>query len=100
MELIFTSGTDCNIIKLIGELDTPASLKIQDEIDRISALKDKNLVVDCSELEYIASSGLRQLLALHKATLSNNLKLDITGVSSSVMSIFKVTNFDRIFNLK
>jgi len=100
MEIKFTSEGNSNVLKLIGELDTPASNRIQGEIDRIAGLKDKNLIVDCSELEYIASSGLRQFLTLRKATMANKLELTFTGVRPSVMTVFKVTNLDKILNIK
>lgn len=99
MEITLVSNDDNNVLHLKGELDTPASIKIQDDIDKIAAIKDKNLVIDFSELTYIASAGLRHLLTLRKAYVANNLNIKLINVQSAVMTVFKVTNFDKIFDI-
>ena len=87
------------IVKLFGELDTPTSNLIQPQIDELLAIKDKNFVIDCSELDYIASSGLRQLLSLLKATQRTKQTIVLTNVTPRVMTVFKISNFDKLFSI-
>ncbi len=100
MEINYKVEDNQLLIKLIGELDTPASEKIQQDIDRLLTMCDHNVVIDCSKMTYIASAGLRQLLSLRKATRANGCTMTLTDISNAVMSVFKITNFDRLFGIK
>ena len=47
-----------------GRLDTPAAVKAQQEIAPLLENADKEIILDCKDLEYISSSGLRQAVTL------------------------------------
>ncbi len=51
---------------LNGRLDTPAAVKAQQEIGPLLENADKEIVFDCTNLEYISSSGLRLFLTIRK----------------------------------
>lgn len=51
-----------------GRLDTPAAVKAQQEISPLLENADKEIILDCTKLEYISSSGLRLFLTLRKET--------------------------------
>ena len=99
MKISYTKNDATVNVVLAGELDTPAAGEIQPVVDEIIALNPKDIVIDCKELEYIASSGLRLFLAMRKVTRANGGSVTLNGTIDSVRSVFKVTNFDRIFNL-
>ena len=44
---------------LIGELDTTVTTTQVEDLNQVLALTDKALEIDCEELEYISSAGLR-----------------------------------------
>ena len=52
--------------------------------------------VDCRNLEYISSAGLRVLLIMHKKSTKG---LSLTGVNESVNEILKTTGFGDIFEM-
>jgi len=87
-------------VKLQGELDTPATIEIQEEIDKLIEHSSKELIIDCSELNYIASSGLRQFILIHKKCKAEGGKMILTGVSPDIMEIFAVTHFDKVFDIR
>lgn len=99
MNIDIIKGETNVFVKLIGELDTPTSNLIQPQIDELLAIKDKNYVIDCTELEYIASSGLRQLLSLLKSARASNQTIVLTNVMPRVMTVFKISNFDKLFQI-
>lgn len=99
MQIKYTSNADKVDVKLIGELDTPATVEIQPEIDKLFDMTSKEIVVDCSQLSYIASSGLRQLISIHKRCKANGGHMKLVNVNSSAMEIFTVTNFDKVFDI-
>ena len=43
-----------------GRLDTPAAVKAQTEITPLLENADKEIILDCKDMEYISSSGLHQ----------------------------------------
>jgi anti-sigma B factor antagonist len=49
-----------------GRLDTPSAAKAQQEITPLLENADKLITLDCTNLEYISSSGLRLLLTIRK----------------------------------
>jgi len=87
-------------VALIGELDTPATVQIQPEIDKLLLLEANEFVIDCSKLAYISSSGLRQLICIHKKCKANGGNMKLTNVNSDAMEIFAVTCFDRVFDIE
>ena len=52
---------------VIGRLDTPSAVKAQQEIVPLLENADKEIILDCEQLQYISSSGLRLFLTIRKA---------------------------------
>ena len=51
--------------------------------------------MDCSDLEYISSAGLRVILRLRK----QDSELKVTNVSSEVYEIFDMTGFTEMMEI-
>ncbi len=51
---------------LEGEMDTVAAVEAEKVLKPIYDSNGKDVIIDCSGLEYIASSGLRILLSILK----------------------------------
>ncbi len=85
-------------IELKGHLDTSRVYSIKEEIDnklsRVNA--NEHVVVDCSELEYISSSGLRIVIGIKKS----HPNMEVINVNTEVYSVFEMTGFTRILNIK
>ena len=52
-----------------------------------------NVVLDMTELDYIASAGLRALKRLRSDVRANGGKLVLRGVQDNIMEIFEMTGF-------
>lgn len=85
-----TSGS-CVELKLSGWLDTVTSPELG---EAVNALDDsvKELVLDCAELEYISSAGLRQLVAANRKMHDNMM---LKNVSEEIMSVISIAGFDK-----
>ena len=66
---------------LNGRLDTPAAVKAQQEIVPLLEHADKEITLDCTNLEYISSSGLRLFLTLRKETATKGGKVIIEHIN-------------------
>ena len=85
-------------IKLCGRVDSitaPAFLKAWEE----EAKTDKvdSAVIDCTDLKYISSAGLRVLLIIKKSLQENELILH--NVNEPVMDILDTTGFSDLFTV-
>ena len=78
---------DSLTLVLEGWLDTQAAPELEKMVNDISD-DIKAVVFDCEKLEYISSSGIRQIVAAHKK-VNGNFKLK--NVSPEIMDILKMT---------
>ena len=84
---------------LIGELDTTATTEQADELNKVIALADKALEIDCSELEYISSAGLRFFMQLKRESEAKGGSIRITHLNEDVADIFRMSGFKNIFEI-
>ena len=85
---------------LNGRLDTPAAVKAQQEITPLLENADKEILLDCSRLEYISSSGLRLFLTIRKETAAKGGKVIIQNVSDDIKKVFMMTGFFNLFEIR
>ena len=90
-----SEGTVTGILK--GRLDTAASQQFATDMEVLLDNADKHIVLDCKELEFISSSGLRHFLSLRKATISKGGDVTIVGVSDEIKQVFTITGFYSLF---
>ena len=60
----------------------------------------KDVIIDCTELEYIASSGLRILLSILKGAKASGSKVVMKGVNDDIKNVFKLTGFISLFEFE
>lgn len=87
-----TTNGDVTEVKLEGRLDVKAAKEAEDAFAQ-AADAGKDVVLDLSELEYIASAGLRSLKRLRGAVKENGCNLTLRGVQDNVMEVFEMTGF-------
>jgi anti-sigma B factor antagonist len=83
-----------------GRLDTPAAVKAQQEITPLLENADKEIVLDCSNLEYISSSGLRLFLTIRKEASTKGGKVIIENISEEIRKVFMMTGFFNLFEIR
>ena len=83
-----------------GRLDTPAAVKAQQEINPLLEQADKEIVLDCKDLEYISSSGLRLFLTIRKETASKGGKVIIENINDEIKKVFMMTGFFNLFEIR
>jgi anti-sigma B factor antagonist len=83
-----------------GRLDTPAAVKAQQDIIPLLENADKEIILDCSALEYISSSGLRLFLTLRKETAAKGGKVIIEHINDDIKKVFMMTGFFNLFEIR
>ncbi|WP_405356413.1 STAS domain-containing protein [Ruminococcus sp.] len=88
------------IFELEGRLDTGSAPMLQDAVDE--EIGDAAAVVfDFKKLDYLSSSGLRILLTTQQI-MEDTDRPDVTvqGANADIRSVFAVTGFDNVLNVK
>ena len=84
-------------VKASGKLDIDTSaeygMKIKDELDDI-----KELVLDFSDITYVASIGLRVLLELYQQ-MSKQGSIKLINVQGPVLNVLKMTGFNKFLSI-
>lgn len=98
MEFKFVEKENELEITLAGRLDTMSSEDINAKVTEMAGkMAGKMVTVDCSDLEYISSSGIRLLLYIRKSAAPGQTTLK--GVRPEIMQILKVTKLDSMFTI-
>ena len=85
------------VATLIGDLDNVASTEAARGLEPIFERTDCNVLIDCTELEYISSSGLRILLNIYKHARSNGHLVTLKGLSDDVREVLVLGGFMQLF---
>lgn len=88
------------IVALEGELDTAHALEVEQAMQPLHEVSGKEIMLDCTKLEYIASSGLRILLGLLKSAKANENKVVLKNLNDEIKEVFKMTGFIDLFDIE
>ena len=84
-------------IKLIGRLDTITATDFEKKLEQIIPTVDM-LTINCEDLVYISSAGLRVILKTYKM-LASKKGLILTNVSDEVREVFEITGFSDFLTM-
>jgi len=87
------------VARLSGRLDTPAAIKAQQDMSPLMENASKEITLDCEELEYISSSGLRLFLALRKEATAKGGTVVIKNINDEIKKVFMMTGFYNLFTI-
>lgn len=100
MEVIINTQDNVTTAQLKGRLDTPASQEISADFDSLIQQAAGTVILDCAELEYISSSGLRLFLSLRKAAASKGGKVIVKAINKDIRTVFMMTGFLNLFEIQ
>ena len=87
-------------MRLEGRLDTIASAQAGRDMQVLYDCAGHDIILDCSALEYISSSGLRLFLSVLKNANKHGSKVTITGLNNELRQVFDEIGFTNIFLLQ
>ena len=88
------------VATLEGEMDTVAAMEVEETLKPLYTSNGKDVIIDCTKLEYIASSGLRILLSILKGAKTAGSKVVMRGVNSDIKNVFQLTGFISLFEFE
>lgn len=88
------------IATLEGEMDTVAAMEVEETLKPLYNSNGKDVIIDCTKLEYIASSGLRILLGILKGAKATGSKVVLRNVNDEIKNVFNLTGFINLFEFE
>ena len=87
-------------IAVSGRIDTTTAGEFESSVAGLLA-GARTFAIDCSDLEYLSSAGLRSLLVTHKrVSLGGGAALILEKVCPSVSEVLTITGFSGIFDVR
>ena len=88
------------IASFSGRLDTAAAATTTEAVKPLLEAENKEIILDCSELEYISSSGLRIFLSIRKEPAAHGSKVIVRNINADIRKVFMMTGFISLFEIQ
>lgn len=98
MTITKTMENNTAVLLVEGWLDTKSSPELGNAINELSDIE--GLVLDFEKLEYIASSGLREVVSAYKKMNCMNGTFSVIHVSNEVMDVFRLSGLDKKLDIR
>lgn len=100
METTITREPGRVIVAIEGRVDTASSAELNEVLAPLAQETGVELVLDCEEMDYISSSGLRVLLGTQKEVTAHTGSLVVKNVQEAVKSVFNITGFSSFLDIR
>jgi anti-sigma B factor antagonist len=94
MEVIEKKQDGICILALHGRLDANSSEAFREKILQLIEDGTKKVILDCENLDYISSAGLRVVLVATKEIKRNEGKIILCALQDYIKEVFEVAKFD------
>ena len=97
MSTTFKEENNDYVMYFEGRLDTAAASQVEKEVQVLNDCFGHDIILDCTELAYISSSGLRIFLAILKNAKPKGSKVFVRGLNEDLRQVFAMTGFNNLF---
>ncbi len=87
-------------VRLYGEVDIYNSESLKSELHALIDDKKADVVLDCTSLIYIDSTGLGVLVSALKKVKEAKKQISIINLKPYIAKIFTLTGLDKIFQIE
>lgn len=99
MEIIINKELEKTLVTLKGRIDTTNADQFQQDITPLMEGDKPNIDIDCTDLEYTSSQGLRVFLMLQKSVNAKGGQLVLRHMNPMVKEVFDITGFSNIITI-
>ncbi|MBR1509328.1 MAG: STAS domain-containing protein [Bacteroidales bacterium] len=100
MEVRITEKENVISVAMVGRLDTAVSQEVAGKMQPVLDEAQKTIILDCKELSYISSSGLRIFLTVRKAAAAKGGKVIVRDINNEIRQVFMMTGFLNLFEIQ
>jgi anti-sigma B factor antagonist len=83
-------------IEIIGDLDASSAIQLDQVFEKIVKNGYQNILIDCTNLMYIASAGLGVFVSHVESFKEQNIFCALYAMSDKVKNIFQILGLDSL----
>ena len=87
------------VVRISGSLDIETFLRLEKFLNTLFLQQHFNVLLDCKDLIYIASSGLGALVGLTKLARESGGSLKLVNVPERIHKIIDLLGFTKVFQV-
>lgn len=99
MNVQFNDFENYTTVYLIGEIDASSSVHIQSTLQNLLDKGQKNIHINCEQLEYISSAGLGALMSFVEEIENSNGMMVFSNLKPKVYNVFQLLGLDQIMKI-
>lgn len=88
------------LVEIVGRLDALNNSKAESFFNQITDKPDLSVLVDCKQLDFINSSGLRVLIMSLKKLKAAGKNLVLCNLQKNIKDVFKFSGFTNLFEIE
>jgi anti-sigma B factor antagonist len=88
-----------DVLELIGELDAHTASQLENSLKNLIDNEKHQIIVNCQQLDYIASAGLGVFMAYIEDVRSLGGDIKLTNMNSKVYNVFDLLGFPTLYDI-
>lgn len=88
-----------DVLELSGELDAHTASQLENSLKSLIDRNKHNIIVNCRDLEYIASAGLGVFMAYIEDVRSLGGDIKLTNMNPKVYNVFDLLGFPTLYDI-
>jgi anti-sigma B factor antagonist len=89
---------DTTVLTIVGELDIATVDQFSRAVDAALS-QSRRVEIDLAALEFVDSSGLRAIVAIHNASKAEGFAYKLRGSTPRIQRLFTLTGLDDLLDL-
>ena len=100
MEINTERMGDTVVARISGRLEGgPSALDLQEKLSAATAPGDRAMVMDCSDIAYISSSGLRVFVIVTQENEAAGIRTAACNMILPIRNVFEISGMDQIITV-
>ena len=87
------------MVVLNGRIDTSNAEQFQQDVAPLMEGENPDIDIDCTDMSYTSSQGLRIFLMLQKSVMARKGKMVMRNMNPQVKEVFDITGFSNIISI-
>ena len=92
-------SSQTKIVQPVGILDGIQGTQLRREVTGLIESGVRNILIDCTKIKFIDSSGLGALVTIMKSTKQVNGKFAICSINDQVKVLLELTNMNKVLTI-
>lgn len=88
-----------HVLELVGELDAHTASGLENALKRLISQEKHHIIVNCKDLNYIASAGLGVFMAYIEDVRSLGGDIKLSNMNPKVYNVFDLLGFPTLYDI-